>query len=268
MFRFVSIGWAKRMFIGAAILLAAAECGRADTRYSGSDLSAPAISSAPAPPQSPARPAPAPETAAYASAGWLDWNGDNYFGPCRGDCAFSVYGGKEVTTGFRRAFFLRYPPKFIWEWRWRDNSLAAATFSRRLVTFWNSLVLEPEFGIGQRFGGMHATELWAGVNIRWTAFPWNHYVKTSIGVVEGINFATKIDPEERLLDEPKIVGGRRIFNGSRFLNYFTPELTLALPRYPDYEILFRFHHRSGIFGLMNDTNAGAQFYSVGFRARF
>jgi hypothetical protein len=199
---------------------------------------------------------------------WIDWNGRNFFAPCSGDCAISFYGGKEVTTSMLRIFFLRYPPKLFWEWDWRDNYLAAGAFSRRLVTFWNVLSIEPEFGVGQRFGDMHATEFWGAFNLRWIAFPWNHVVKTAIGVAEGLSVTTKMDPEERTLSKSKIIDGKRVYQSSLLQNFFTPEVTLALPRYPEYELLFRFHHRSGIFGLINGTHAGAQFYAVGFRMRF
>ena len=77
---------------------------------------------------------------------WVDWNGGNFFGPCRGDCAISLYGGKEVTTSMECIFFVKYPAKLLPEWNWRGTYLAAATVSRRLVTFMDVLRLEPEFG--------------------------------------------------------------------------------------------------------------------------
>jgi hypothetical protein len=203
-----------------------------------------------------------------AESGWIDWNGDNFFGPCRGDCAFSLYGGKEVTTSMLRIFFLKSPPAPVWRWHWRNSEIVAGTFSRRLVTFWNVLSLEPEFGIGQRFGEMHATEFWGAINIRWTEFPWNHYIKTSIGLSEGISMATKLDTRERLLNNYKIVGNSLAFTGSRMLNFFTPEMTFALPEHESYELLVRFHHRSGAFGSINGVHAGAQFFTTGLRLHF
>jgi hypothetical protein len=200
--------------------------------------------------------------------GWVDWNGDNFFGPCRGDCAISLYGGKEVTTSMERIFFIKYPAKLLPDWNWRGTYLAAGTFSRRLVTFMDVLSLEPEFGVGQRFGQMHATEFWGALNIRWIAFPWNDYIRTSIGLADGLSIATKIDSKERLLNNYRVVNNKLVFSGSHVMNFFTPELTLALPKYPDYELLFRFHHRSGVYGLIDDTHAGAQFFAVGFRTRF
>lgn len=199
---------------------------------------------------------------------WLDWNGPNFFGPCRGDCAIALYGGKEVTSSMERIFFVKHPPTPVWDWRWRDSYLVAGAFSRRLVSFWNIISIEPELGVGKRFGQMHATEIWAAFNLRWTWFPWNDYVRTSIGLSDGFSFTSKIDPKERVLSNLRIEGNRLVFKSSQWQNFFTPELTLGLPQYPEYDLLVRFHHRSGIYGLINDTFSGAQFFSVGFRSRF
>jgi hypothetical protein len=86
--------------------------------------------------------------AASGRVGWLDWNGPNFFGPCRGDCALSLYGGKEVTSSMERIFFVKHPPTPAWDWRWRSTYLAAGTFSRRLVGFWNLISIGPELGVG------------------------------------------------------------------------------------------------------------------------
>ena len=199
---------------------------------------------------------------------WLDWNGDNFFGPCRGDCSVALHGGKEVTSSMERIFFVKFPPTPIWDWRWRDTYLVAGTFSRRLVTFFNLVSIEPEIGVAKRFGQMQATEFWAALNLRWIWFPWNNYIKTSIGLADGMSFTTKIDPKERLLSDYRIEGNRLVFTSSQWQNFFTPELALALPRYPEHELLFRFHHRSGIYGFIHDTFSGAQFFTVGYRTRF
>lgn len=208
------------------------------------------------------------DSATAAGAGWIDWNGDNFFRPCHGDCAFSLYGGGEVTTSMLRIFFLKMPPALPGTWHWGHSAIGAATFSRRLVTFWDALSLEPEFGVGQRFGDMHATEFWGALDFRWTQFPWNNYIKTSIAISEGISLTTQVDTAERLLNSYAIVGNKRVYRGSDLLNFFSPEATFALPDYQNYELVVRFHHRSGIFGTINGVDTGAQFFTAGLRIHF
>ena len=199
--------------------------------------------------------------------GWVDWNGD-FIGPCHGDCAISLYGGKEVTSSMERTFFVKLPATLPWDWNWRDTYLVAGAFSRRLVTFLDVISIEPEIGVGRRFGQMHTTELWGAFNLRWIWFPWNDYVRTSIGLADGLSFTSNIDPKEQQLTAPHIHANRLAYPKSYWMNFFTPELTLALPEHPQHELLFRFHHRSGVYGEFGGTFSGAQFFSAGFRYRF
>jgi hypothetical protein len=200
--------------------------------------------------------------------GWISWNGGNFFGPCQGDCSVALFGGKEIISSMEGIFFVKYPVIPAWDWRWGNAEILAATFSRRLVTFWNALNIEPEVGVGQRFGDMKAEELWGAAVIRWTAFPWNNHLKTTIGLSEGVSIATEVDRKERALNNISYTASGPTKTGSILLNYFSPEITFALPKHDAYELLLRFQHRSGIFGAVNRVHAGAQFGTVGLRVHF
>jgi hypothetical protein len=52
------------------------------------------------------------------------------------------------------------------------------------------------------------------------------------------------------------------------MHFFSPEITLAAPSRPSVELVLRFHHRSGVWGLVSDAWGGAQYASVGVRVRF
>ena len=47
-----------------------------------------------------------------------------------------------------------------------------------------------------------------------------------------------------------------------------PELTFADPDNKDLELVLRYHHRSGVFGLFDDVVSGSTFLSAGVRVRF
>jgi len=85
-------------------------------------------------------------------------------------------------------------------------------------------------------------------------------VRTTIGLPLGLSVTSKVDTLERRANSNP--------HGSILLNYFSPEITFALPQYPQGELFFRFHHRSGIFGLINKVHAGSQYGTVGLRYRF
>jgi hypothetical protein len=202
------------------------------------------------------------------SPGWIDWNGTNFFGPCQGDCSVALYGGRQVTSAMEPIFYINYPALPPWKWHWGGSELIAGSFSRRLLTLGNALNIEPELGIGKRFGELTAGEFWGALVFRWTAFPWNDTIKTSIAVSEGLSITTQVDSQERALSDYEYTSTGWKKTGSIFLNYFSPEMTFALPQFPAYELLVRFHHRSGIFGLINDVHAGAQYETVGIRIHF
>jgi hypothetical protein len=54
------------------------------------------------------------------------------------------------------------------------------------------------------------------------------------------------------------------------LNYFSPQITFALPQYPQYELMLQMHHRSNIvdFGKGGTPDPGWQFLTVGLHYRF
>lgn len=144
---------------------------------------------------------------------WLVWHTDDFFTTCDGNCSIAAYGGREITTNMTQVFLLRQP---VAPWRWGvgDADIVAGEVSRRFATLFGGLDLEAILGVGQRYGDMHATEIWSGVDIRWTRFPWNQYVRTTIAIAEGLDYATEIDPAEVAL-----TGNDK---QSSFLNFFSP----------------------------------------------
>ncbi len=192
---------------------------------------------------------------------------------CAGQCAMHVYGGVFTTTGMLSMFGLENLTTFVpeayvppWEWDFARAGIVAGAASRRLATIASVIDLEGEFGIGQRFGLMHETEVWAALYARWTWFPWNRYVRTTIAASTGLNFASAVPDIERQRDKT----GR----GSRLLHFFSPEITIGLPAYPRWDLVARIHHRSGArilfgdVGMFNGVGGGVHFATLGVRYRF
>jgi hypothetical protein len=193
---------------------------------------------------------------------------------CSGHCALYGFWGRNTSTSMTSIFGLdnagRFAPqRFVapWNWRWHDASIAGGAASRRLVSFLGGVTdLEGEVGVGQRFGAMSETEVWAALFLRWTWFPWHAYLRTTIAISSGLNYASGVPELERMRDSNR--------RGSRLLHYFSPEMTFALPQDPQWELVARLHHRSGmriLFGdvaLFNGVDGGAHFMTLGLRWRF
>ncbi|MCA3369840.1 MAG: hypothetical protein ACK53U_06255 [Alphaproteobacteria bacterium] len=149
-----------------------------------------------------------------------------------------------------------------WTGSWGDDTLLGGAASYRLARFWRFFMLDAELGGAYRFGDTEGGEFWAAAYVRYDGFPWTNYLYTTFGLSMGPNYVTRLPQVERGTDaQPET-------NTSKFLNFFSPELTFALPSRPDREIAIRYMHRSGIFGTFNGVWEGANSLTVGFRMRF
>lgn len=142
------------------------------------------------------------------------------------------------------------------DFKFSNTGLVAAAVDHTLYSFDFGLNIETEAGIGRRFGKDNLFELWGAVGIRWTRFPWNHTVTTTFGgMVTGLDYITK-DSTEELHVNPR---------PTQLLNFFSPEITFALPEHPENQFVIRLHHRSGIFHLINDVDDSITFFTLGYR---
>ena len=187
------------------------------------------------------------------------WSPMSLFAPCAGDCRVAIFGGNYVENSMGEVLVTSPEPPFSWEYIGGDHFIGTS-ISRRTATLWNHVDVEPEIGMGQRFGRQDETEVWVALYGRYHGFPWDDYVVTSVALSTGLNWASDVSDveQERAKDG----------EGSQVMHYFAPEITFALPSDPNIQLLFRFHHRSGVFGLVSDAFGGAQYGTVGFRIRF
>jgi hypothetical protein len=186
------------------------------------------------------------------------WTPGALFGPCEGKCATAFYLGTYVEDSMSDLSTSGQPPT-TWDYG-EDDHFVGTALSREVAQFWRHWTIEPEVGIGQRFGRQSATEVWGAFYFRYHGFPWDHVVLTTAALSTGINWASEVTEveQDRARDE----------EGSQLMHYFSPEITFARPSHPDVEFLIRFHHRSGVFGLISDAWGGAQYLSAGIRVRF
>lgn len=111
-----------------------------------------------------------------------------------------------------------------------------------------------------RFGDESLGEAWTALFIRYDGFPWNDRVYTTIAVNTGLSLLTEESDFERARDEND--------KNTVLLHYMGPEITFADPNNKDLELMVRFHHRSGVFGLFDGVVSGSTFISSGVRVRF
>jgi hypothetical protein len=94
---------------------------------------------------------------------------------------------------------------------------------------------------------------------RWSNFPWNHKITTSLALAEGVSYVTHT---------PYIEKRGNNGNYKHLLNYLMFEATFARPSYPQLQFVIRVHHRSGAYGLYGAGNNGSNDIGAGIRYLF
>ena len=107
-----------------------------------------------------------------------------------------------------------------------------------------------------------AGEGWAGIYLRFDGFPWNNRIRTTVGISTGLDYLSNLPDAETSPD------GEPEEHTSHVLHYLSPEITFALPKHPNQELVIRLHHRSGLFGAIGGVSGGSNVVTVGFRHRW
>jgi hypothetical protein len=91
-------------------------------------------------------------------------------------------------------------------------------------------------------------------------FPWSKYIDTTMAVGEGLSYAASIPYSEQKKD----------VNSEELLDFLTFELTLGLPSHPEWQLVGRIHHRSGMYGIFapRSYHAGSNAAGLGIRYFF
>ena len=169
------------------------------------------------------------------------------------DWSWGVYGGKYYDTepggflagraGYLEQYLLAFTAKKA---IWQSASLP--------------LALELDGMVGIQGGIATLGEVAVAPALRWSGFPWQDYLQTSVAAAPvGISYTPHVSPLER----------GKSGQGSQFLNFLFLEIAVASPKDKSTEVFARLHHRSTIYDLLNDYGAnGEDFLTFGFRRRF
>ncbi len=94
--------------------------------------------------------------------------------------------------------------------------------------------------------------------IRWHKFPWERHLLTTVGFGEGVSYASEEPSYEVELNDKT----------ANVLNYLMFDITFALPSYPEWSLVLRIHHRSGVFGLIENVTGGSNYFTMGLKYTF
>jgi hypothetical protein len=155
--------------------------------------------------------------------------------------------------------------------RVEERYLIAGTLRRELISLreilgWapGRLFLDAEGGLVHKWGHWKKVdhrfqEAILSANLRYD-FGKNPVGLESISFGNGFSYAAE-KPEY----EKQITLNERT---SRLLYYMMVETAFGVPSVPDWEVLFRVHHRSGGYGTINGVNGGSNYLCLGVRYNF
>ena len=183
------------------------------------------------------------------------------FEPCRGDCAVDDLR-RQLRRELARARCWSPRPSRRSSWNYAtDDHLVATAISRTRRSSGTHCTLEPEVGIAQRFGQQDATEVWGALLL---PLPRLSLGRRRADHRRGLHRAELGERRHRRRAGP----GERRRRAASSCTSSRRRSPSPLPSHPNVELVFRMHHRSGVFGLVSDAWGGAQYATVGLRVRF
>ncbi len=177
-------------------------------------------------------------TCMSASAAPEDWHLTLYQGSVSGD---SLGDLMEFTADFNDS-----------------SNFTAIALSRNLSPGAKHLQWEWEAQVVKHYGKQDHMEFNGLIKARWMTFPWDRYLDTNFTIGDGISIATRV---------PRIESAGHD-DTSAILNYLLFELEFPLHNHPNWSVVARLHHRSGVFGLFDGVRGASNAVGIGLRHTF
>jgi hypothetical protein len=139
-----------------------------------------------------------------------------------------------------------------------SSDVLVFSIGRQVGRYRELIDLELEGQVAAHWGRQNHQEINFAFTLRWLPFPWDRFVDTSFAFGNGLSYATA-DPS---IEAENADNGRT----AQWLYYILAEWAFGLD--DSWELFWRIHHRSGVYGRMADNNAGSNFIGLGLRLRY
>jgi hypothetical protein len=166
----------------------------------------------------------------------------------------------------------RFQHDWIWDTlavtadHYEDNYVIGAGYQQFITDRWWGFRLGVEFGLAGRlaFNGVdpHSFETWYGYTIRHDGIAIGDMIRISPAISSGFSMVTDLIGIERTR------AGWYPENGPvELLFYLGPEINVTATAFPNWELFFRIHHRSGLYGTIAKVD-GSNAAAMGIRYKF
>lgn len=149
---------------------------------------------------------------------------------------------------------------FLADFSMDDSYLAGFSLGKELYYLNPDFTLDLEAQFFKHFENQDHEEYNLLAMLKWKNLNWFGNIKSSFAIGNGISYASEIPTREL-----QVQGS----DGSNdLLNYVVIDKSFQIPNYDNYEISFRYHHRSGVLGLYDNAREGSTAFLVGVRYKF
>jgi hypothetical protein len=140
------------------------------------------------------------------------------------------------------------------------NHIIGAAYDRDMVNLGWGTAVSGQVGVADRFGNGNSAEFWGGARLR-TSIPMFNVLTITPALTVGLSAVTSAIGIERQRE--------MVHDGNaHLLFYFSPEVAFTLQRYPNFDLVYQLHHRSGLFGTLGKMEEGTNANVLGIRYHF
>ena len=160
--------------------------------------------------------------------------------------------------------FENYLARDIWNGSGDLTYFSSFIYHRQDIKVEDGRYTEPK-----KLSGKDTYQLNGGIKVYWKNFPWDRYVRTRIGLGEGISLV-----RERLDIEIQNTNKEDEKSDAHILNYLDLTLSFNLrditrwDQLEDYYIGGGISHRSGIFGYVSGVDGGSNYWTFFIEGEF
>ncbi len=160
--------------------------------------------------------------------------------------------------------FENYLARDIWDGSGDLTYFSSFIYHRQDIKVEDGKYTEPK-----ELSGKDTYQLNGGIKVYWKNFPWSRYVRTRVGLGEGISLV-----RERLDIEIQNTNKENEKSDAHILNYLDLNISFNLRDITRWEQLENYYvgggvsHRSGIFGYVSGVDGGSNYWTFFIEGEF
>ena len=163
--------------------------------------------------------------------------------------SITLYGGPATSAVLLDVIKLRIPDLMPF-------GIVVGNYEREVVTLSEIFAIDALGGVSYMFDTLPTWEIHAGGALRLHSVPWERVLPGTMALGVGVSYASNIPNSEATLA-----------TSARFLFHLLIDFEFYLTRDRKWSLLFRDHHRSGVFGLFGNVVGGSDYLCLGIRTK-